>query len=98
MVAEARAEWRYCFALDPVERRFLVSEPAPASRPMAVLEAEFRRVLSSRGQKIQGVACPRSESRSGIESMINSAAEYNRENGNAVLQVDWSPARLSAER
>ena len=27
MVAEARAEWRYCFALDPVERRFLVSEP-----------------------------------------------------------------------
>ena len=73
MVAGARADWRYCFALNPVERRFLISEPAPASEPMAVLEAEFRRVLSRRGQKIEGVACPRAEGRSGIESMINSA-------------------------
>jgi len=78
MVAGAHAEWRYCFALDPVERRFLMSEAAPALQPMAVLEAGFRRVLSRRGHKIEGVACPRSESRSGIELMINSAAEYNR--------------------
>lgn len=98
IVAEARGDWRYCYGFDAAQRRFFISEAAPSALPMAVLAAEFRLVLSRRGHKAEEVACPRWDSRNGISEMMAYASEYNRRNGNAVIKVDWSPARLNAYR
>src|SRR4051812_49763398 len=88
----AHADWSYCYAADPDQHRFYVSSPFVQTQPMEAIEAAFRRVLEEQQLDSRAVACPRGSDEAEVRERLNYAASYNRQNGNSVIRLDWSPA------
>ena len=92
----ARADWRYCYASAPDQQRLYVSSPFVQTQPMEVIEDAFRRMLEGRRIEPHAVACPRGHDEAEVRDRMDHTASYNRQNGNTVVPLDWSPASLTA--
>lgn len=85
----ARAsEWRYCYALSAAQHRLYMSAAFPAPEPLQAIEAAFTRWLDGSNFVHQAVACPRGSDLSEIQSRMQTATAFNRENGNSVVRLD----------
>src|SRR4051794_18868223 len=92
----ARADWRYCYAAAPDQHRFYVSLPFVETLPMAAIEDAFTRMLDERRIERRAAACPRGHTEEDVRDLIAHATSYNRQNGNTVVPLDWSPPNLTA--
>ncbi len=92
----AYAEWRYCFAAAPDQHRFYVSSPFVQTQPMEFIEVAFRRMLEERRIETRAVGCPRGHDEAEVWERMGHATAYNRQSGNSVVPLDWSPANLTA--
>jgi len=92
----ARAEWRYCYATAPDQHRFYVSSAFVQAQPMEAIEDAFRRMLEERQIEARAVACPRGHNEEEVQERISYTTSYNRQNGNTVVPLAWSPANLTA--
>lgn len=92
----AQADWRYCYASSSEQHRFYVSSPFVQTQPMEVIEAAFRRMLEERRIESRAAACPRGHDEAEVRARMDHTASYNRQNGNTVVPLDWSPANLTA--
>uniref|UniRef100_A0A9E7ZU52 Uncharacterized protein n=1 Tax=Bosea sp. NBC_00436 TaxID=2969620 RepID=A0A9E7ZU52_9HYPH len=88
----ARAgDWRYCYAGSDADRRFYVSQPFAASKPMEAIERQWLMWLGRQGIRFETTGCPRGRDRAAIEDSVRSAARYNQGLGRRTLDQDWTP-------
>ena len=92
----AHADWSYCYAADPDQHRFYVSSPFVQTQPMEAIEDAFRRMLEEQHIDARAVACPRGHDEEEVQERISYTTSYNRQNGNTVVPLAWSPANLTA--
>jgi hypothetical protein len=92
----ALADWRYCYASAPDQHRFYMSLPFVQTQPAETIEDAFRRMLDERGIQPRAVVCPRGHDQAEVQERMDHATSYNRQNGNTVVPLDWSPASLTA--
>jgi hypothetical protein len=92
----ACAEWRYCFRLDEGQRRFYISQAASIQHSLNGLAMAFSRAISVQSGALLSVSCPRADDKTGISALMEHAIRYNRENGNTVVRVNWSPETMTA--
>ena len=88
----ARAgDWRYCYAGSDADRRFYVSQPFAASKPMEAIERQWLTWLGRQGIRFETTGCPRGGDRAAIEDSVRSAARYNQGLGRRAVDQDWVP-------
>ncbi|WP_293800072.1 hypothetical protein [uncultured Bosea sp.] len=89
--AARAADWRYCYAGSDADRRFYVSQPFAASKPMETIERQWLTWLGRQGIRFETTGCPRGRDRATIEDSVRSAARYNQGLGRRTLDQDWTP-------
>jgi hypothetical protein len=85
------ADWRYCLAPAPGERKVYLSEPFQTDAPMTAVEEVFARLLTRSGLRHGEIQCPRSDSEESAFMMRDYTIEYNRMNGNEIAKVRGKP-------
>ncbi|MFH6781638.1 MULTISPECIES: hypothetical protein [Methylobacterium] len=95
--APAAADWRYCLARGPARTVYL-SAPFSTVAAMPSLDAGFGRMLDRTHRAHDPVQCPRAEDAKALHAMRRTALRYNREDGETVVELDWTPDRDAAER
>lgn len=86
------ADWRYCLAPSHAEHKTYMSLPFPATMSMDDAEAQFGRLLTASGRHFDDVQCPRGDGETAILTMQQHAIAINRELGNEVISLRWTPA------
>jgi hypothetical protein len=95
--APAAADWRYCLARGPARTVYL-STPFSTVAAMPSLDAAFGRMLDRTHRVHDPVQCPRAEDAKALLAMRQTALRYNREDGETVVELDWTPDRDAAAR
>ncbi|AWN45448.1 hypothetical protein DK419_03210 [Methylobacterium terrae] len=95
--APAAADWRYCLARGPARTVYL-SAPFSTVAAMPSLDAAFGRMLDRTHRTHDPVQCPRAEDAGALRAMRLTALRYNREDGQTVVELDWTPDRDAAGR
>ncbi len=86
-------DWRFCLAAARAQHKVFVSGAFQSPAEMETLQSDFARELDRRGIQHDEVQCPRGADRDAATEMQLNAIGFNRELGNAVVRVDWRPAR-----
>jgi hypothetical protein len=60
------------------------------------LEVDFGRALDNAHIQYDSVQCPRGDTRL-ISTIRLQAIRYNRDSGNTVVELDWTPARNAVD-
>lgn len=93
----AVADWRYCLARGS-GRTVYLSAPFSTVAAMPALDAAFAQMLDRTHRAHDPVQCPRAEDAKALLAMRLTALRYNREDGQRVVEVDWTPERESAAK
>ncbi|TGD99356.1 hypothetical protein [Methylobacterium nonmethylotrophicum] len=93
----AAADWRYCLARGP-GRTVYLSAPFSTVAAMPSLDAAFGRMLDRTRRAHDPVQCPRAEDANALRAMRQTALRYNREDGETVVELDWTPDRDAAAK
>ncbi|MGX7705396.1 hypothetical protein [Methylobacterium sp. Gmos1] len=93
----AAADWRYCLARGPARTVYL-SAPFSTVAAMPTLDAAFGRMLDRTKRPHDPVQCPRADDAAALRAMRLTALRYNREDGETVVELDWTPDRDAAAR
>jgi hypothetical protein len=88
----AAAEWRFCIAPSPQERKIYMTAPFPAAIPMEAMESGFHQVLERSGRRHESVQCPTGPNEQAVRAMRQHADDFNRQMGTEVVPVDWRPS------
>jgi hypothetical protein len=89
-------EWRYCLASSRAQNTTYMSSAFLADESMKGLEVDFGRVLDHVHVQYDSVQCLRGDTRS-ISTIRLQAIRYNRDSGNTVVELDWSPTRSAVD-
>jgi hypothetical protein len=87
----AHADWRYCFGLDRPGQTVYLSEAFASEQPAETLDDAYAGDLARQVGSAFVVNCPRAADEAELRDDRLRAAEYNRENGNAVVETRWQP-------
>ncbi|GJD60975.1 hypothetical protein [Methylobacterium frigidaeris] len=93
----AVADWRYCLARGP-DRTVYLSAPFSTVAAMPALDAAFGRMLDRTKRPHHPVQCPRADDAASLRAMRLTALRYNRQDGETVVELDWTPDRDAAAK
>lgn len=93
----AAADWRYCLARGPARTVYL-SAPFSTVAAMPSLDAAFGLMLDRTHRAHDPVQCPRADSAAALRAMRLTALRYNRQDGETVVELDWTPDRDAAAK
>ncbi|MGY2048703.1 hypothetical protein [Methylobacterium sp. JK268] len=94
LAGPARADWRYCLARAPQQVVYV----SPAFRSVDAVDrigAAFARRLDGDHHAHDPVQCPRADEAGPLRAMRLSALRFNREDGFAIVELDWAPDAAS---
>ncbi|GJD47416.1 hypothetical protein OPKNFCMD_0123 [Methylobacterium crusticola] len=94
-VQPAAADWRYCLARGP-GRTVYLSGTFASLDAMTSLDAAFGRMLDRTNRAHDPVQCPRAADATALRAMRQTAMRFNREDGETVVETNWTPEQEAA--
>ncbi|ACA17478.1 conserved hypothetical protein [Methylobacterium sp. 4-46] len=94
LTGPALADWRYCLARGP-QQVVYVSLPFTTVDAIDRVGAAFAHALDEERRVHDPVQCPRADGALALRAMRQAALRFNREEGQAVVELDWTPERGS---
>jgi hypothetical protein len=85
------SDWRYCLAPSHSQHKIYMSPPFPATVSMDDAELQFGRLLSQSGLRFDDVQCPRGRDETAAMTMQQHAITVNRQLGNEIVHLRWTP-------
>jgi hypothetical protein len=82
-------EWLYCIAPLHAQHKLYMSRVFDTDASLGNAESAFARVLSQSFIRYDDVQCPRSKDESSALVMQQHTISFNREMGNAIINVPW---------
>ncbi len=89
--AALAADWQYCLAPSFTQHRIYISAPFPSTMAWGSPDAELDQMLNQSGVSHDDVQCPRANDETSIETMRKEAIAFNREAGNEIVDLAWTP-------
>ena len=95
--APAAADWHYCLARGPARTMYL-SAPFTIGTETPSLDAAFATMLDRTSRPHEPVQCPRASGAADLRAMRLTALRYNRQEGETIIELDWTPAGATSRR
>lgn len=83
--------WGYCLAPSHAQHRVYISQPFPLHGRFFEPDPEFAQMLREDRVAHDDVQCPLTKSEARTVVMRHQAIHYNREAGNTIVRLKWSP-------